>query len=428
MKELKARAAVLGAGSAGFAAAYTLASAGVSVILIDRNPGPGGTSVWAGVNCWEPGVSSGKVHRLLAERLMKIPGAAAVCKTVPSGELLFPGSGINDFSRFPWGLSVPDPEAAYDDTLFRCRSLCGGDASRWRRFQFEPDAMERVMRELLDLPCLTALYSTSFVSCRTEGRKVTGIVARGDEDILISADQYIDASGDILLARAAGCDCRTGAESRSEYGEPGAPEKADETRTNGASVVFRLKKAESGHTDIYDGPVAPPVKAVSCFNFYPNGDINVNMLPTLPGGEFLRRADAFDYGKELVRSYVYRLQKEKGLAGWALDRIFPMAGVRESYRLAGRKVLTENDIRAGVMPPNAVAIADHALDSHGEDGCKEIGQPYGIDAECLMPKEYDNLLVACRGASFSHIAASSARLSRTMLSLGEGAANLILGK
>ena len=426
MKHITACAAVLGAGSAGFAAAYTLASAGVSTVLIDKNPGPGGTSVWAGVNCWEPGVASGRVHALMAEKLLAIPGAAAVCKTVPNGELLFPGCGINDFSRFPWGLSVPDPDARYEDTLFRCRSLSGGDPSKWRRFQFEPAAMERVMLELTDLPCLTALYGAAFTGCATDGRRITSITVRKDEDILISADWFIDASGDILLARAAHCETRVGAESKSEYGESGAPESADENRVNGASVVFRLRKAEDGHTDIYGGPVPPPVRAVSCFNFYPNGDINVNMLPTLPGGEFLRRKDAFEYGKELVRSYVYWLQTEKGLSGYALGHIFPMAGLRESYRLVGRRVLTEQDIRGGIIPADSVALADHALDSHGEDGCKEIERPYGIPADCLRPKEYENLLVACRGASFTHIAASSARLSRTMLSLGEGAAEMIL--
>ncbi|MBQ0010395.1 MAG: FAD-dependent oxidoreductase, partial [Ruminococcus sp.] len=174
MKEIHTSVAILGAGSAGFAAAVTLASAGVSVVLADHNPGPGGTSVFAGVNCWEPGVCTGTVHRLLADRLSRIPGASAVCRTVPNGELLFPGSGIMDFSRFPWGLSVPDPAATYEDTLFRCRSLCGGDSSLWRRFQFEPGAMQSVMRDLLRLPSLTFLPETGFAGCRTDGRRVTG--------------------------------------------------------------------------------------------------------------------------------------------------------------------------------------------------------------------------------------------------------------
>lgn len=429
MQEIRTRVAILGAGSAGFAAAYTLASAGVPVVLADRNPGPGGTSVYAGVNCWEPGVCSGKVHRLLADRLAAIPGASAVCRTVPNGELLFPGSGIQDFSRFPWGLSVPDPKAKYEDTLFRCRSLSGADPEKWRRFQFEPRAMAQVMREMLTFPHLCFLPETEFAGCETDGRRVTGLILRGkDQKIRVTAEEYIDASGDIALARAAGCQTRVGAESRAEYQEPGAPDTLEEERVNGMSVVFRLRKAEEGHTDRYTGTVPPPTWCISCFNLYPNGDINVNMLPTLPGGEFLRNPDAFAYGKELVLSYVDWLQREKGLAGYALSEIFPNPGVRESYRLVGRHVLTEQEVRAGVIPEDAVAIADHALDSHGEDGCKEIEAPYGIPADCLRTQEYDNLLVACRGASFTHIAASSARLSRTMLSLGEGAARLILNE
>ena len=430
MKQLFSDVAILGAGSAGFAAAFTLASAGVSVVLIDKNPGPGGTSVFGGVNCWEPGVCKGNVHWLLAERLSAIPGAAAVCRTVPNGELLFPGSGISDFARFPWGLSVPDPTAKYEDTLFRCRSLSGNDSDRWRRFQFEPRAMEQVMLELLDFPHLRFLPETSFFGCKTDGRRVTELRLHDKEkrEICVIAKQYIDASGDILLARAANCRTRTGAESRAEYGEPGAPDVSDETRINGASIVFRLRKAESEHPDPYTGAVPPPIGCVSCFNCYPNGDINVNMLPTLSGGEFLRREDAFSHGIELARSYLDWLQKEKGLSGYALAEIFPMPGVRESYRLVGRRVLTEQDVRSGIIPKDAVAIADHALDSHGESGCREIDSPYGIPADCLRPQEYDNLLVACRGASFSHIAASSARLSRTMLSLGEGAAQLLLAE
>ncbi len=52
---------------------------------------------------------------------------------------------------------------------------------------------------------------------------------------------------------------------------------------------------------------------------------------------------------------------------------------------------------------------------------KELEQPYGIPYSCLLPAEYDNLIAASRGASFSHIAASSCRLSRTMMALGEAA-------
>lgn len=51
----------------------------------------------------------------------------------------------------------------------------------------------------------------------------------------------------------------------------------------------------------------------------------------------------------------------------------------------------------------------------------ELEEPYGIPFRCLIPKGFDNLLVAGRVAGFSSIAASSCRLSRTMIQLGEAA-------
>jgi hypothetical protein len=50
-----------------------------------------------------------------------------------------------------------------------------------------------------------------------------------------------------------------------------------------------------------------------------------------------------------------------------------------------------------------------------------LDEPYGIPYRCLLPRSLDNLLVACRGAGFSSLAASSCRLSRTMMQLGQAA-------
>ena len=47
--------------------------------------------------------------------------------------------------------------------------------------------------------------------------------------------------------------------------------------------------------------------------------------------------------------------------------------------------------------------------------------PYGIPYRCLVSAGMDNLLLAGRIASFDPIAATSCRLSRTMMKLGEAA-------
>jgi len=110
---------------------------------------------------------------------------------------------------------------------------------------------------------------------------------------------------------------------------------------------------------------------------------------------------------------------------YTLKDVAPMLGIRESYRVVTDYILTEQDVRAGLAGqnhPDLVAVADHALDIHGgSQGTKELKGPYGIPYRCLIPRDADNLLVACRGAGFSHIAASSCRLSRTIMALGHAA-------
>ncbi len=125
-----------------------------------------------------------------------------------------------------------------------------------------------------------------------------------------------------------------------------------------------------------------------------------------------------------------QLRRKVSFAAFRLQKTFPLAGVRESHRLVGRYVLREQDVRAGFLhqelKEELIAFADHALDTHGQTNVeggnlKELAQPYGIPYSCLLPIEIDNLIVATRGASFSHIAAASCRLSRTMMALGEAA-------
>lgn len=429
MQKLQTQVVVVGGGAGGFGTAYTLAKHGVQTILVEKNPGLGGTSVYGGVNCWEPGVADGELHHILKDKLYQIPNACAVCKTVPNSLLLEPENEPQNVSRYPWGLSVSDEEATYEDTLKRCLSLTDGNWQIWRRFQFEPDVMNRIMQELLEehKEFITLMLNAEYLSCETVEDRMTEICVRqGDEIYQIRADYFVDSTGNIILARDAGCEVTIGTEGKEVYGEPSAGAR-DEENINGVSYVFRIRKSDNPeHIDPYitdDKAISRLV--VSCFNLYPNGDINVNMLPTLTGREYLAcKENADEVGRATVLKHWHFLQTDCGMKGYELVHIFPMAGVRESYRLVGKYVLTEHDLIKGVenqiYDEDIATIADHQRDRHGENsGGGEMPTPYAIPISCTEAKEFQNLFVACRGASFSSIAASSARLTRTMLGLGE---------
>ncbi len=426
MKILHTDILVLGLGSAGFAAVRRALLEGASVIGVEAMPGPGGTSTYGGVNNWEPGVSYPGVHEILAKRLME-SGDAFVGKTVEY---------VSAANRF----AISDRSGdAYETSLRRY----GVHQDDMRRMHYEPDAMAAVMNDLLREADtegkLTLLYSTRFLSLDKEGRNIRTVTLRTPEGfVTVLPKLVLDCTGDILPARMAGCRCTHGEESHDTYGEEAAPAAATGF-VNGLTQCFRITETgvdmplmpeEYKDVDLteWEAYMERTNGPVSCFTVYPKGGIYVNMLPTGEGDLFFRYP--MEQLKHIceARAYSYiRWLTEKGyLKGWEITHMFPLLGLRETWRLVGKYVLTIDDLYNGYPPSlgqeHTIAIADHPSDTHGRGS--HIGDTYpgyGIPYECLVPQEVDNLLVACRGSSFSHLAASSTRLIRTMLQLGEAA-------
>ncbi len=440
--KLNTQVCIVGAGAGGTGCVYRLIRKGIKTVVVDKNPDFGGTAVFCGVDGWEPGVSLPGIHELLKNELEKMDKGCHIVGVVPNLNIFDSSVGYDwtkhSFSERPWGYSVKT-EDKYEDTLMRCSSLVK-NSKNFRRFQFESDLMREAMNRVLNpyRNHLTSLFGHTYQSCTVEDGKIKSMIVSGpDGNVEIFADYFVDASGDIVLARDAGCDYSIGSEGREEFNEPSASKKC--SAINGVTYVFRIQKTDDPE---YIDEIPQELKdccpkdwlenrmkkIVSCFVKYPNGDINVNMLPTMSGNEYLEYGENADkIGKAMVYVYWNYLQKEKKMTGYTIKQIFD-AGIRESYRLRGRYILKEQDIRRGTPEINGriVSIADHALDVHGNNGLtKEIVTPYEIPLECAMTKEFDNLFVACRGASFTHIAASTARLTRTMLSFGEGVGEYI---
>jgi hypothetical protein len=173
---------------------------------------------------------------------------------------------------------------------------------------------------------------------------------------------------------------------------------------------------------------------VAQINHYPNGDRNINMLPTMDGAEFLRRGypDAWQESTRRVRAHWRHLQtKYAEFQRFRVRSIAPALGIRETRRVVGEYVLSEHDLLAGLSGQkhsDIICLADHSMDTHGshKHAGGELREPYGVPYRCLIPKGQRNLLIACRAASFSSIAASSCRLSRTMMQLGQAAGTAVV--
>jgi len=419
---------VVGIGSGGFGAALAAARQGLSVLCLEKANRIGGTAVRSGVSMWEPGVGGTGIPFEVYRRLKAFPD----------------GVGIYSFGRhiswdgweaFPGGEHVIDPERQYAHTLRRHPGYnrSADEAFRkatWHGVVFEPDVYERVLRKmLLETETVNLRTGTTFETVDHDSGRIIALNLTSSERV--SARFYIDATGGGELCKACGCEMMYGQEGRDHFGEPSAPEKLND-RTNGVTLIFRISPADRAEIE----PLAegmgtrcwwgrfPAMSAVQ----YPNGDYNCNMLPTMKGKEFTRMGyeSAYKECRRRIYAFWHHVQtKWPEFRRYRISWIAPALGLRETTRVVGEYILTENDLRAGLSAqnhPDVVAIADHAMDRHGTGGgAKELSEPYGIPYRCLIPKGMKNLLVSCRGASFSSIAASSCRLSRTMMQLGQAA-------
>jgi len=409
--ELQCDVCIVGAGSAGSAAAIMAAREGADTILIERFERLGGTGTNAFIANWEPGPGC-SLARELFER-MKAIGGAGVGKSLPLQ------------GTFPYGYKVITEGETYESTTHRT------GVKDTRVVPFKPEAFDRVVRDLCaETKKVRILDKTVFFQSETNAdrTRVTSVLVRNEkgEVLRIRAKVFIDSSGDVWLCRSLGCETMLGIDARSTFNEPSAPEQPV-LQLNAITRGYEIaRSANPTQVPAPQTPVAFPKAAY--ITGWKDGPLSVNMMPTLPGRtlidlgyeETLRRSE------EIVRAHWHWLQQCPDFNDFELVRIAPMLGIRESYRVKTKYVLNERDLKETLKNQkhkDMIAIADHPCDIHGEGGgLGELTYAYGVPYRCLVPEgELTNLLVSCRGAGFSRIAASSCRLHRTMIQLGHAA-------
>ena len=402
---------VIGAGSGGFGAACSAARHGASVLLIEAYDGLGGTSTWAGVNNYEPVAGATGLPQEIYERLRRRPLAVCLQRRTDSYR-----------PEYPFGRFEPASETDYRLSLSR---RCGAPIT------FEPGDLQEVMRDMLaEAGNCTLRLKTRFTEVDVSGDRLRSITARsGDGDTRIEAAVFIDSTADIHLARAAGCRSAIGPEDTDAYGEASATSEGGLVLNN-ASPCYRVEPLKPGERKQIQQPPEgvdlEELRPVTSIRTYPNGDLNMNPLHLMTGREALDLGDrAHAVATERALAHWHLLQTRYDFDDFRLVSLCPRLGIRETHRLVGRYVLREQDIDAGLAAQehdDIVALADHSVDFHGARPSRPVPNgPYGIPFRCLLTNEIANLVVACRGASFSSIAASSCRLSRTMMVLGQAA-------
>ncbi|MEL7120498.1 MAG: FAD-dependent oxidoreductase, partial [Bacteroidota bacterium] len=373
---------VIGGGMAGTCAAISAARLGVKVALIQNRPVLGGNN-------------SSEVRVHLGARIQLEPYPAL-------------GNLVNEIG--------PDR---------------GGNAQS--KDYYEDD---KKLKAVLNEPNISLFLSHHANQVEMDGNKITKVFAENletGEKLAFSAPIFADCTGDGTIGYLAGAEYMTGRESRAQFNEPTAPEKADNL-TMGISVQWFSKQTDApvSFPDIKWGLPWDDEKAFAITKG--DWDWETGMgKDMIQETEFIR-----DYGLMVVFSNWSYLKnhyspKEKFI-NEKLTWVAYIGGKRESRRLVGDYILTENDLTEQNFLPDGTAPTSWTIDLHYPDpknkekfegeAFRSIAKhikiyPYPIPFRCLYSKNINNLMMGGRDISVSHVALGTVRLMRTGGMMGE---------
>ena len=369
---------VVGGGISGVAAATAAAREGLSVLLIEQSGSLGGA------------MSNSLVYPFMSYTVRK----NGECREISAG--LF--------------AEMKKRHAAY------------GDAS-WETFKL-------VFDDMLSEAGAEVLFHSTVFETITDGRSIRGVrVATKAGEMALFARSFIDASGDGQLIALAGCDVQVGRESDG-FCQPMT------TCFRLANVdVERFLKEEDALQEKYneyqkDGKIQNPRENILVFKGPGKGVLHFNTTRVIqhdPTDPFaISRAEML--ARRQIREMMSFLRENSPACAEAtLVSVANHIGVRESRKLKGVHILTAEELKGCTKFDDRIALGKYDIDIHNPTGTGTyiyslpLGEYYSIPYRSLLPKEYDNLLVAGRCLSADHFAQAAVRIMPICACMGEAA-------
>ncbi|MDR2472492.1 MAG: FAD-dependent oxidoreductase [Tannerella sp.] len=307
----------------------------------------------------------------------------------------------------------------------------GGNAQPAANYEDEKKA-EAIAKE----KNITLFAPWRALKVETDGQKIRTVVAQHIEtgkELMFNAPLFADCTGDGTIGFLAGADFNMGRESRADFGEKTAPEQADKM-TMGASVQW--------YSEDKGKPVGFPKFAYGVeFNDKNCEKVNMGEWTWETGMNYDQINDferIRDYGLLVVFSnwsYLKNGMKENdAYKNRALGWVAYVSGKRESRRLLGDYILKESDLTGYVVYDDGTAATTWSIDLHYPDPkntanfpnaeFKSIAThntiyPYPVPYRCLYSRNVNNLFMAGRNISVTHVALGTIRVMRTTGMLGE---------
>ena len=275
--------------------------------------------------------------------------------------------------------------------------------------------------------------NTHVNEAETDGNRIIAVIGqniRSGERLKIRGKLFADCTGDGNLGFLAGADFRVGREARKETGEKLAPEKSD-SLVMGTSVQWYAVEEKEVST-FPECPWAVHFDEKTCTKTT-RGEWDWET------GALHDQIREFEY----IRDYALRVifgnwavlknheQFRKEFANQRLAWVAYIGGKRESRRLLGDVILKQQDIEEQRIFPDACVTTTWTIDLHypktppcqcepfRSEARHEKIKPYPIPFRCLYSRNIDNLLMAGRDISVTHVALGTVRVMRTTGMMGE---------
>lgn len=300
--------------------------------------------------------------------------------------------------------------------------------------EFNSEYLKIVLDDMTTEAGVDVLFHAVIYDVKTDSRKMSSVeITAKAQKITVEADFFVDATGDGELFYLAGCDYQLGRESDSLcqpmttcFRMSGVDLDLFTEERPRLQVLYKEKQAKGEITNPRENILVFFGVGEDVLHF--NSTRVVKLNPTYPFDVSRAEVTARKQIHELI---TFLKENSNAFHESALISVAVNIGVRESRKLKGVHILTGDELIACTRFEDSVALGNYDIDIHSPTGTGTShryfgdGEFYTIPYRSLLPKEYDNLLVAGRCISATHEAQASVRIMPICCCLGEAAGTAV---
>lgn len=275
---------------------------------------------------------------------------------------------------------------------------------------FDSFMLQIVLDEMTEEAGVEVLLYTRFSDCICEDGKIKTVIVSALEGLrAISADVFIDCTGNADVAHAAGVKTHKGDE------ESGVPQPA--------TLMFEVDNVVDA--EYLRGPRRP----VKAYRTATEGKYKVNhhRVFNVDATDSKSMSAAHKVArKQVVEAYEY-LRTKTAFQNCNLAQVASVLGVRESRHIDGKYRITIEDIANGTKFEDRIAMYGFGMDVHPRSEAEsgnfkvEVADAYYIPYRSMVPNGCQNLLVAGKTISSMSQAAGGLRCMPCAMAMGQAA-------